>query len=442
MKSKLLKLSILLLISFTVLITCALLLFVYLLHYHSEDSRTINIAGKQRMLSQRIVKSCILLTYPVTDSVFRGNITNDIYADIIEIKANQQFLLNLDNQAEMRIMLEKAGSLLSKLMVSTIKFSRNPELITYSDLQILLDNENKLLALMMDIVDRYEQISNQKLERFKYFIIFTNIAIMLILLSIVAFIINPAIIENEKSLAIISKNNQELNNLNETRNKLFSIIAHDLRNPFNCICGLSELLVSNLSDKKMEDIETILQKIKGQAENTYYLLENLLDWSRTQTGQIEFYPESIILSKSMEEAVLCLQPIADAKNIKLEIALTENMSITADKAMMNTILRNLITNAIKYSYPGSVVKISASSNANHALIEVMDSGIGMNEMEVGNLFKLDKSLSKNGTAKEKGSGLGLVLCKEFVQRHGGIISISSEPEKGTAIRFTIPNQPS
>jgi signal transduction histidine kinase len=436
-KNKLLKLTIILLITISVLITSALLLFIHLLQHQRDDSEIINVAGKQRMLSQRISKTCILLTYS-SDSSKKIDYLDLLKSSLADLKANNSHLISLENSVQVKSLLDDAQTYYVKIIEYAEKFTGSDVNDRANYISTMLQNEFSFFKLMDKTVDQYEKENQEKIEMFKYYIIFSNIAIVVILFSLVAFVINPAINENEKNYEIIRKNNDELSNLNTTKNKLFSIIAHDLRNPFNYILGFLEFMLSNIRNQKIEDIEANLNNIRIQSENTYQLLENLLDWAKTQTGQINYHPENLDLSKLIDETLLFLKPLADNKNISIEVVLLEELPVFADRDMLKTILRNLITNAIKYSNLNSVVRISSDLYRHYNEITIADNGIGMSDEEVKNLFQQDLQHSEEGTAKEKGTGLGLILCKEFVERHEGKIWVESEVNKGSKFKFLIP----
>lgn len=436
-KNKLLKLTVGLLISISILITAALLWFLFLLHHHRDDSKIINLAGKQRMISQRITKNCLLLTYS-SDSLKNIDYMKSLATSLEELKENNFYLLNLDNSEQVAILLKAAQPHFLKIVENASNFSRHETGNKVNYIENFLPNETSFLQIMDNIVEQYSNESVNEIDQFKFFIVFSNVVIVLILFSLVAFIINPVIIENEKTYEIIQQKNVELSDINATKNKLFSIIAHDLRNPFHCILGLSEHLVTNIKDQKIEDIEIILNKIRIQSESTYQLLENLLDWAKTQTGQISFCPERIDLSKVINETVLFLKPLSDNKNITFIVTAKDGLSVFVDRDMLKTILRNLITNAIKYSKLNSEINILSEQKQDYTEIIIADKGIGISKDELSNLFQNKIQCSKQGTSMEKGTGLGLILCHEFVKRHNGNIRVESELNKGSKFILSIP----
>ena len=232
--------------------------------------------------------------------------------------------------------------------------------------------------------------------------------------------------------------NEELTSLNATKDKFFSIIAHDLKSPFNSIIGFSSLLSRQISEKDYEGIKKYATIIQESSQQALDLLVNLLEWSRSQTGKMLFTPEDVDVAFLISQSVGVLIGAAQQKQIAVHKQMPANLVVRADNAMVNTILRNLISNAIKFTNPGGSIVISAERNAEELLISVADNGVGINQVSIDKLFRIEETYSTLGTQKEKGSGLGLLLCKEFVEKHGGRIWVESEVGKGSTFRFTIP----
>ena len=250
---------------------------------------------------------------------------------------------------------------------------------------------------------------------------------------------------NEKLEQMVEARTQELTNanlmlneLNATKDKFFSIIAHDLKNPFNSLIGYSDLLLLNADKITFEKVKRYAELMNGSAKDAYVLLENLLEWSRIQTGKIEPNPVKTKPSEIIGEIKFLYEPMALAKGINVETTLKTDEVIFADKEMIKTVLRNLITNAVKFTYAKGWVKIETQKSKKNIEFTITDNGCGIETEHLQKLFKIDNKLSKNGTADEKGTGLGLILCKEFVEMNGGQISVESEVEKGSRFKFTIP----
>jgi len=230
----------------------------------------------------------------------------------------------------------------------------------------------------------------------------------------------------------------QLRELNTTKDKLFSIIAHDLRSPFNSILGFSQLLLEKANSLEVTKSKMYLKIINSSAKNTLVLLDNLLNWAKTQTGQINFKPEKIIVSSIINETIETSNATAKIKNIVLNYFQSEEIVVFADRNMIQTILRNLISNAIKFTNSNGKITMYSMKIDNFIEIVVSDNGVGMNEETSTKLFSLETNESTIGTANEKGTGLGLILCKEFVEKHGGKIWVESELGKGSAFKFTLP----
>jgi PAS domain S-box-containing protein len=225
---------------------------------------------------------------------------------------------------------------------------------------------------------------------------------------------------------------------NTTKDKLFSIIAHDLKSPLNSILGFSELLIKKTQTSDIEKTKKFATIINTSAKNNIHLLDNLLTWGKTQMEQIEFKPKNLVLQAIGEETLLVLNSSASLKNIKLISSLSDNIVAYADQEMLSLILRNLIQNAIKFTHSGGEVGISAVSKQDHIEISVTDNGIGITKENKKKLFGADVNFTMNGTENESGSGLGLMLCKEFVEKHGGKIWVESAVRKGSKFVFTLP----
>lgn len=245
-------------------------------------------------------------------------------------------------------------------------------------------------------------------------------------------------LELEEAYSELTLTERNLQKLNNTKDKFFSIIAHDLKNPFNALLGFSETLNLNYRELSRDQIHTYIGIINKSASSLYMLLENLLTWSKCQTGNIIYKPEQICLKDLAENEIASAAPNAAGKNIGLFIDIDSSISIFADKNSMATVFRNLIDNAIKFTHRGGKIAITANEKTDHVEVSVTDNGIGIGESEQKKLFNLDYNITTPGTDDEKGTGLGLILCREFVEKNGGDLSITSEPGKGSTFIFTVP----
>jgi PAS domain S-box-containing protein len=233
-------------------------------------------------------------------------------------------------------------------------------------------------------------------------------------------------------------NNQELSTLNAEKDKFFSIIAHDLISPFHSVIGLSKYLVEKVKTKDINGVEKYAETIRQSSVRIMELLTNLMVWSRSQTGRMSFRPENIEVCSLINEVAMLFVENTKQKSIEITNELDRNIFIKADKAMLSAILRNLISNAIKFSHPDGTIQISALETDHELTVCISDSGVGMPEETIEKLFKIDKNHSTPGTLSEQGTGLGLILCKEFAEKHGGKIWVESIVDKGSKFYFTIP----
>ncbi len=245
-------------------------------------------------------------------------------------------------------------------------------------------------------------------------------------------------LENADTFRLIKQQNFELQESNATKDKLFSIIAHDLKNPFTVILSLSETLSENFRYMDADELEESMKKMHSSAQKVYELLANLLSWSRAQTGNIQFNPRKLKLHLLVKENTELLRNQYELKNIKLNVDIDQDLTVLADSNMLNTVMRNLISNAIKYSNNAGVINVSGNLRTDNIEIAIEDNGVGIHKDIIDKLFKIEHKISSPGTNNERGTGLGLILCKEFVEKHGGQIWLTSELGKGSAFYFTLP----
>jgi PAS domain S-box-containing protein len=231
-----------------------------------------------------------------------------------------------------------------------------------------------------------------------------------------------------------------LKDLNSTKDRLFSIIAHDLRNPLHNILGLSELLLEKAKAERDHESTKYIDLILTSAHNTYILLENLLNWAKSETNQISFNPQKIRFSSLISEILELEDTQAKSKKISLELAPVNSLEVFADVNMLKTVLRNLISNAIKYTNSGGQIRVLVTPAKDHIEITISDNGIGIKQERLDGLFEIAQNSTTKGTANEIGSGLGLVLCKEFVEKHQGRIWVEINKQSGCDFKFTLPMQ--
>jgi len=278
--------------------------------------------------------------------------------------------------------------------------------------------------------------------------LFIIVSALIVLLSIVVYIryreknklvkeIQRQKIELEKLNKTLNNTNKKLEELNNTKDKFFSIIAHDLKNPFNSILGFSEIIIEDIDELDKNTLSEYAQIINDAARGTNILLQNLLDWARTQTGQIEVCKEKFNLTEIIQENIQLLSLAADKKGLKLSSKSDQESVVYADKSMISTVIRNLISNAIKFTGEGEIT-VYIDQKENHFQISVSDTGKGISSEVQEKLFKMDSSFTTKGTSQESGTGLGLLLCREFVERNDGTIWVKSEIGKGSSFQFTAP----
>ena len=243
--------------------------------------------------------------------------------------------------------------------------------------------------------------------------------------------------ERKKAEIELKQKNDELEKINAEKDKFFSIISHDLRSPFNGILGITKLMASDLKQFSMQEISDISHSLNQSANNLYRLLNNLLEWSRMHRGAMDFNPEYFHLNSIVKDLEKLFDDTAAQKEITLIDNVNENIFINADKNMMETVLRNLISNGIKFTKNGGKVTISAEKKEGKVRISVEDTGIGIPDEIIDNLFRIDKQPGRMGTNNEPGTSLGLVLCKEFIEKHGSRLELKSEVGKGSNFSFEV-----
>ena len=255
---------------------------------------------------------------------------------------------------------------------------------------------------------------------------------------------NRKIIKQKEELEAIReelrKANAELLEMNKTKDKFFSIIAHDLKNPFNSLLGFSQLLIENHRQFNEKERESIIKTINKSAQGAFTLLKNLLTWSQSQSGKIEYLPEEINLKELVTNVIFEIGVTAKIKDVNIVEYVNDDLTVFADKNMITIVLINLISNAIKFTQREGTIVIKAKKQANSSYVElsVEDNGIGIEKEKIDALFRIDENISTLGTERETGTGLGLILCKEFIEKHQCKIWVESEINKGSKFVFTIP----
>ncbi len=328
--------------------------------------------------------------------------------------------LNLSNYYSSVHNFSKAYNYLNKYMAIKDSIYSHERMGRFANLQTIFatsrkEIENKLLKNEID----YKTRNNQFL-----------IAFFIVTLIIIILLVSKFRAQN--------KANNLLKELNSSKDKFFSILAHDLKNPFQALMGYTNMLHDDFDDFSKEEIKTSIESLKNISHNVYNLLEGLLEWSRAQTGRMEYNPTLFELSEETKLVVALYNENANVKRIQLSSEIDDSINIFADRNMINTILRNLVGNAIKFTKQNGSVKILAKKDNNNIKIIVTDTGLGMSSEVVESLFKIDIHHSTLGTDGEVGTGVGLMLCYELVKYNKGNIWVESELGKGSKFIFTLP----
>ena len=245
----------------------------------------------------------------------------------------------------------------------------------------------------------------------------------------------------ENTLSQLQEVNNELKKMNADMNRFIQILGHDLRSPFTTLLGFSDLLLENLHSYDIERIENLISIINKTSHQTFKLLEELLLWSKAHANRVPFEPRHIAFRSVCQQVVEGLWSNAVSKNIKISIQqIDENLMVFVDEHMLKTILRNLISNAIKFTQRNGEINIRIDCDQAFTVITVTDNGVGIARDQINKLWDMTQHYTTEGTASEKGTGLGLLLCKEFVEKHGGRIWVDSELGKGSSFRFVLPRK--
>jgi len=253
------------------------------------------------------------------------------------------------------------------------------------------------------------------------------------------FGISRDITDRKQAEEEIKRKNELLQTTNAEKDKFFSIIAHDLRSPLSAFVAATQILAEEIQTMNMEEIREITQNLKTSASNIYTLLENLLEWSRLKRGGMDFIPEKLNLKEKIESCIDVLTESARKKRIELTFSIPDEMEVFADNHMIDAVIRNLVSNSVKFTPAGGKINVAAVYSNNHFIeIKISDSGIGMTPELKNKLFMINEKTSRNGTEGELSTGLGLLLCKEFIEKHNGKIWVESEVGAGSIFSFTIP----
>lgn len=278
-------------------------------------------------------------------------------------------------------------------------------------------------------------VANLPVERLDTFM---RLDLLIISLQLSGLMLTVLIDERKKTMNALKQSEDRLREINATKDKFFSIIAHDLKSPFTSILGYSELLKEYAKNCNVKETENYAAIINSSAQQAFQLLENLLDWARIQQGRINFLPQNANLFDISNKIIDLLKDNADQKGITINNEISSNTYVFVDEDMIKTVMRNLVSNAIKFTQSGGSIEIKASKIHNEIQVSVIDNGIGISNGNIEKLFDYNSNFSTQGTRNEKGTGLGLSLCREFIEKHGGKIWTKSELGRGSEFVFSLP----
>lgn len=287
-------------------------------------------------------------------------------------------------------------------------------------------DENEKRAEELIISNKEHDIKNEENEKLTKELSNTNLAQGL------------DISELRRAESEIKLKNEQLERLNAEKDKFFSIIAHDLRGPFSGFLGFTDLLKTDIHSMSKDELQDTANRMFSSASSLFRLLTNLLEWSIAQRGLTEFNPERLSLKELTEESFKLFTDVAKNKGIVLKEKIPGDIFVNADKLMLNTIIRNFVSNSVKFTESGGRILITTRIIDDKVEISIADTGIGMDEKMLNDLFRIDVKSGRIGTNDEPSTGLGLILCKEFVEKHNGKISVLSEVGKGSMFTFSLP----
>lgn len=298
--------------------------------------------------------------------------------------------------------------------------------------------ENSIQQLEAVRKQREVEIATQKKVRNILFVILVLSVIILVLILFMYFQKRRSNVLLTVKNSTIENQNLQLQELNATKDKFFSIISHDVKGPLNSLSSFAGLLINHVDKLSTDDIQMLARDLDKSLKNLFALLENLLEWSRSQTGNIEFSPTPFDMTQVLSETSALLATQAAVKNIHLTQKNSTPVLVNAHRNSITTVIRNLLSNAIKFTPEGGSVILEMKVEPKKVVISITDTGVGMSKNVLDKIFRIDTKHSTKGTADEKGTGLGLILCKDFVEKNGGTIGVTSEENKGSTFYFSVP----
>ena len=366
-------------------------------------------------------------------------------AELALIESEQKYRVLVENSLQAIFVIQDGDIVFANSRIEELSGYNHDEVVKMGKgwLQKLVhpDDQEKLIQTLGNV---NQQIGFPLRDVYKYIRKTGEVKYLETLGSIVEYENNPAILvvaiditDRQEAENILIESEKVLREANTMKDKFFSIIAHDLKNPFNAIMGFSNLLYEAYDNFDEKQRKTFIKNICEASESTFKLLQNLLEWSRTQTGNIDFNPQSLDLIAIITENITLLKSSAENKNIAVKLGKFEKTHVFADENMVKAILRNLLSNAIKFTDIGGKVSVEVKISDEMAEVTVKDNGVGMDPKNIKRLFRIDDQFKSEGTAKEQGTGLGLILCKEFIEKNKGKIWVESELGKGSKFSFSL-----
>jgi signal transduction histidine kinase len=374
--------------------------------------------------------------------------------DRAALKQNEKNLLNTNLQIETLIENSSSGYLFEDVSRKMLKANKafcnifniaNTNMVVGSDCNVACRKYAVLFDEPENFVDEVERLLKEHKPRFNQELnlldgrVLERDFVPIIDGTITGYLWQYRdITERKQTEKKLQEQTELLHGLNIAKDKFFTIIAHDLKGPFNSILGLTELLLDEYNNISDDERLNYISQLYHSTNSSYKLVENLLEWARLQRGQVEMQREELNVAKVVDESIEPCLPNAAQKGITVKTAIENHLLVKADCNSIKTIIRNLFNNAVKYTPNGGFIEFSAFQDGNNIEISIADTGIGMNPTQIGRLFRIEENQSRLGTNNESGTGLGLILCKDIIAKHGGKIWAESEPGKGSVFRFSVP----
>lgn len=397
-----------------------------------KKARILQSSSEKALLDSAGRLNVILNAIP--DMIFRFDKTNkllDFHAPNTDLRFTPFQKLVGKNIEEVfpkeltkKVLIHKEKALLHKTVQVFEERMLSDDNLYYEEIRVTIGDNFEYFTIFRDISKR----KKIEIENEKYIEKITESKVQLEEWAVELKMLNYKLMESKEELA----------KLNKSKDKFFSIVAHDLKNPLFSLLGLLEILVERTENNTDDETKQIVESMNRSAKSLYALLENLLQWSRVQTGKIEYSPVKISLNSIFEIAASLYKIPAENKKINLSYSDNDGIIVYADDNILSTVLRNLVSNAVKFTPEGGKIEISSRKKNRKAEICVSDTGVGIKPENIEKIFKIDAQVSTKGTNNEEGTGLGLVLCKEFIELNKGELKVESEPGKGTKFYFTIP----